>query len=152
MFYQMITNARNRWFASSECTVQGIIAYIEKTNQMRDAQVDAIKTYLFLKIACGCAPLAKLFCQGVFNTLDLEREELSAKTRIFLLDHPDATALFEYACLKNDSGEQVSEKLEKQIRKDPESIDYEDFSTLPFTVYLIPTTYSVSLWGRVKPT
>lgn len=127
MFYQMITNARNRWFASSECTVQGIIAYIEKTNQMRDAQVDAIKTYLFLKIACGCAPLAKLFCQGVFNTLDLEREELSAKTRIFLLDHPDAAALFEYACLKNDSGEQVSEKLEKQIRKDPESIDYEDF-------------------------
>ena len=127
MFYQMITNARNRWFASSECTAQGIIAYIEKTNQMRDAQVDAIKTYLYLKIACGCAPLAKLFCQGAFNTLDLEQEELSAKTRAFLLGHPAAAALFEYACLKNDSGEQVSEKLEKQIRKDPESIDYKDF-------------------------
>ena len=127
MFYQMITNARNRWFVSSECTAQGIIAYIEKTNQMRDAQVDAIKTYLYLKIACGCAPLAKLFCQGAFNTLDLEQEELSAKTRAFLLGHPAAAALFEYACLKNDSGEQVSEKLEKQIRKDPESIDYEDF-------------------------
>lgn len=127
MFYQMITNARNRWFASSECTAQGIIAYIEKANQMRDAQIDAIKTYLYLKIACGCAPLAKLFCQGAFNTLDLEQEELSAKTRTFLLRHPAAAALFEYACLKTDSGEQVSEKLEKQIRKDPESIDYEDF-------------------------
>ena len=127
MFYQMITNARNRWFASSECTAQGIIAYIEKTNQMRDAQVDAIKTYLYLKIACDCAPLAKLFCQGAFNTLDLEQEELSAKTRAFLLNHPAAAALFEYACQKNDAGEQVSEKLEKQIRKDPESIDYEDF-------------------------
>ena len=127
MFYQMITNARNRWFASSECTAQGIIAYIEKTNQMRDAQVDAIKTYLYLKIACDCAPLAKLFCQGAFNTLDLEQEELSAKTRAFLLNHPAAAALVEYACQKNDAGEQVSEKLEKQIRKDPESIDYEDF-------------------------
>lgn len=127
MLYQMITNARNRWFASSECTAQGIIAYIEKTNQMRDAQVDAIKTYLYLKIACDCAPLAKLFCQGAFNTLDLEQEELSAKTRAFLLNHPAAAALFEYACQKNDAGEQVSEKLEKQIRKDPESIDYEDF-------------------------
>ena len=127
MFYQMITNARDRWFVSSECTAQGIIAYIEKTNQMRDAQVDAIKTYLYLKIACGCAPLAKLFCQGAFNTLNLEQEELSAKTRAFLLDHPAAAALFEYACLKNEAGEQVSEKLEKQIRKDPESIDYEDF-------------------------
>ena len=127
MFYQMITNARNRWFASSECTAQGIIAYIEKANQMRDAQIDAIKTYLYLKIACGCAPLAKLFCQGAFNTLDLEQEELSAKTRTFLLSHPAAAALFEYACLKTDSGEQVSEKLEKQIRKDPDSINYEDF-------------------------
>lgn len=29
--------------------------------------------------------------------------------------------------MKTDSGEQVSEKLEKQIRKDPESINYEDF-------------------------
>ena len=46
MFYQMITNARNRWFASSECTAQGIIAYIEKANQMRDAQIDAIKNDL----------------------------------------------------------------------------------------------------------
>ena len=88
MFYQMITNARDRWFASSECSAKGIIAYIEKANQMRDAQVDAIKTYLFLKIGCDCAPLAKLFCQGAFNTLDLEQEELSAKTRAFLLNYP----------------------------------------------------------------
>ena len=127
MFYRMITNARDRWFASSECTAQGIIDYILKTNQMRDAQIDAIKTYLFLKIACGCAPLAKLFSQGAFNTLDLEQEELSAKTRAFLVDHPAAAALFEYSCLKNEENEQVSAKLEKQIRKNPESIDYDSF-------------------------
>lgn len=125
---------------------------IEKANQMRDAQIDAIKTYLYLKIACGCAPLAKLFCQGAFNTLDLEQEELSAKTRAFLLSHPAAAALFEYACLKTDSGEQVSEKLEKQIRKDPESINYEDFSNLPFTGYLIPTICSACPWVPEKPT
>lgn len=127
MFYRMITNARDRWFASSECTAQGIIDYILKTNQMRDAQIDAIKTYLFLKIACGCAPLAKLFSQGAFNTLDLEQEELSAKTRAFLVDHPAAAALFEYSCLKNEGNEQVSAKLEKQIRKNPDSIDYDSF-------------------------
>ena len=49
MFYQMITNARNRWLASPECTVINLIAYIEHAGQMRDAQIDAIKTYLFLK-------------------------------------------------------------------------------------------------------
>lgn len=125
MFYQMITNARDRWFASTTCTAREVVKYIEQTNQMRDAQVDAIKTYLYLKIACGCAPLSQLFCQGAFNTLDLEQEEISTSVRDFLAAHPAAAALFEYACLKNDSGEQVSEMLEKQIRKDPESIDYE---------------------------
>lgn len=104
-----------------------VVKYIEQTNQMRDAQVDAIKTYLYLKIACGCVPLSQLFCQGAFNTLDLEQEEISASIRDFLAAHPAAAALFEYARLKNDSGEQVSEMLEKQIRKDPESIDYEIF-------------------------
>lgn len=127
MFYRMITNARDRWFSSSACTAREIIKYIEQAGQMRDAQVDAIKTYLFLKIACGCAPLSQLFCQGAFNTLDLEQAEISSNTRDFLTAHPAAAALFEYARLKNDSGEQVSEKLEKQIRKGPESIDYETF-------------------------
>ena len=125
MFYQMITNARDRWFSSPACTAREVVKYIEQTNQMRDAQVDAIKTYLYLKIACGCVPLSQLFCQGAFNTLDLEQEEISTSVRDFLAAHPAAAALFEYACLKNDSGEQVSEMLEKQIRKDPESIDYE---------------------------
>ena len=127
MFYRMITNARDRWFSSSACTAREIIKYIEQAGQMRDAQVDAIKTYLFLKIACGCVPLSQLFCQGAFNTLDLEQAEISSNTRDFLTAHPAAAALFEYARLKNDSGEQVSEKLEKQIRKGPESIDYETF-------------------------
>ena len=49
MFYQMITNARDRWFSSSACTAREVVKYIEQTDQMRDAQVDAIKTYLFLK-------------------------------------------------------------------------------------------------------
>ena len=32
--------------------------------KMRDAQVDAIKTYLYLKIECQDQPLAELFKQG----------------------------------------------------------------------------------------
>lgn len=127
MFYKMIEAKRNEWLASDECTVKGDIAYIEKTGQMRDAQVEAIKTYLFLKIACGCMPLADLFRQGVFNTLSLDEIEVSSRVRNYLTANPAAAALFEYACLKNDAGEQVSPKLEQQIRKDPESIDYNKF-------------------------
>lgn len=141
MFYRMITNARNQWLASQDCTVKDLIAYIESTGQMRDAQVNAIKTYLFLKIGCGCKPLSSLLGEGCFNTLDLQTIELSTRARTYLEGHPAAAALLEYACLKNDAGEQVSPKLDEQIRKDPESIDYrrffhEAFYGVSYTDYL----------------
>ena len=127
MFYRMITNARNRWLTSQDCTVKDLIGYIESTGQMRDAQVDAVKTYLFLKIGCDSKPLPSLFREGRFNTLDLQTVELSTTTQIYLEGHPAAAALLEYVCLKNDAGEQVSQKMEQQIRKAPESIDYQRF-------------------------
>ena len=127
MFYHMITNTRNRWFASFDCPVRELITYIESTGQMRDAQIDAIKTYLFLKIACDCKPLSNLFQEGYFNTMDLQTVELSGCTRTYLDTHPAAAALLEYASLRNDAGEQVSKRLEEQIRKAPESIDYNRF-------------------------
>ena len=71
MFYKMITKKRDEWF-SGDCAVKELVDYIEKTNQMRDAQIDAIKTYLFLKIACENKPLFELFKNGVFNSLDLD--------------------------------------------------------------------------------
>lgn len=77
MFYKMIEAKRNEWLASETCTVKAVIDYIVKTGQMRDAQVEAIKTYLFLKIACSCKPLAELFYEGAFNTLDLDDSEVS---------------------------------------------------------------------------
>lgn len=123
----MIEKKRDEWYNIPNCTCQSIIDYIVSTNKMRDAQIDAIKTYLFLKVKCGCQPLELLFRQGKFNSIDLNSVELSTQTRQFLEEHPEATALFEYSRLKNDKNEQVSEKLEKQIKKDPTSIDYEKF-------------------------
>ena len=132
MFYKMIEAKRNEWLASDDCTVRGDIAYIERAGQMRDAQIDAIKTYLFLKIACGAKPLAGLFLQGAFNTLSLDDIELSFKVREYLANNPAAAALLEYALLTNGDGEQVSPKLEQQIKKNPESIDYEQVFTDTF--------------------
>lgn len=141
MFYKMIENKRNQWLSSTKCTITPLIDYIVKTGQMRDAQVEAIKTYLFLKIACDSQPLATLFKSGIFNTLDLNTLELSQNTREYLLVHPSAAALFEYACLKTDNNEQVSVKLEKIIKKDPDSIDYDKvwndtFYGVSYTDYL----------------
>lgn len=151
MFYKMIEAKRNEWLASETCTVKAVIDYIVKTGQMRDAQVEAIKTYLFLKIACGCKPLAELFYEGAFNTLDLDDSEVSHSTREYLKVNKAAAALFEYACLTNDAGEQVSPKLEQQIRKAPESIDYgkffrDAFYDLSYTDYLFS-----SPWAQARP-
>lgn len=132
MFYKMIERARDCWYASPECTVTDLINYMEKRGYLRDAQIDAIKTYLYLKVACNCQPLKKLFCQGVFNTLSLDDLEISKGTREFLKNKKAAAALLEYALLTNEAGEQVSPKLEQQIKKDPESIDYEQVFTDAF--------------------
>lgn len=123
----MIENKCREWYHSEECTVHSLVEYIEKTGKMRDAQVEAIKLYLFLKIGCGCKPLELLFRHGYFNSINLNDVELSTTTRTYLEENPAAAALFEYALLTNDRGEQVSEGIEKQIKKDPSSIDYHAF-------------------------
>lgn len=127
MFYKMIENARNRWYASAECTIKSVTDYIESKGMLRDAQVNAIKTYLFLKICCENRPLADLFSEGKFNTLNLDHLEITNTVRIYLEQNKAAAALLEYSCLKNDKGEQVSKKLEEFIKRTPENIDYKNF-------------------------
>lgn len=141
MFYKMIENARNRWYDSEDCTVSNIIEYIESVGQMRDAQIDAIKTYLYLKIVCSCAPLYELFIKGTFNTLDLDTIPLSMSSRDYLKSSPAASALLEYSMLKNDREEQVSSALEQRIKESPERIDYKQvfqdiFYGVSYTDYL----------------
>ena len=85
MFYKIIENKRNQWLSSPDCTITSLIDYIVRTGQMRDAQIEAIKTYLFLKIACQGKPLSTLFKEGAFNTLDLNALELSQSTRDYLI-------------------------------------------------------------------
>ena len=128
----MIEKARNIWLLSEKSTINSVIDYIEQNNKMRDAQIDAIKTYLYLKIGCGNKPLAQLFSKGTFNTINLEEIELSASSRNYLQNHPSSTALLEYSMQKDDDGNQVSPKLEKAIKHNPESIDSETFFTNVF--------------------
>ncbi len=79
---------------------------IEK-GQMRDAQIEAIKTYLFLKICCGCQPIVTLFKSGFFNFLDLNEAEISNITREYLTSHPAAAALYEYATSVNSYSDET---------------------------------------------
>lgn len=127
MFYKMIQKKRDAWFSSPSCTVANLILYILQTNKMRDAQVEAIKTYLFLKIGCDNKPLHILFSEGTFNNIDLSEIELKSHTKDFLEQHPAAVAMFEYASLKDEEGNLLAPKVVDAIRRDPASLDYISF-------------------------
>ena len=127
MLHTMIQKSCSKWFSSDDCKIKNLISYLNSTGELRDAQIEAIKTYLFLKIACDNKPLYELFCNGTFNTLtedDLNSMELSANAREILLNNKSALALYEYATQTSDKGETVSAKLAEEIRKHPKDIDY----------------------------
>ncbi len=127
MFYKMISSKRDEWYNSSDCAIKGLIDYILDKGQLRDAQIDAIKTYLYLKIKCDNKPMWQLVSMGYFNSLDLDNVELSTRTREFLSANRGAAALFEYAYQKDNNGIPVSQVLVNKLRENPESIDFEKF-------------------------
>jgi len=120
----MIEKARDKWLAAEDCTIKDLVQYMERKSQLRDVQIDAIKTYLYLKIACDNKPLSQLFIDGTFNSMtvsDLEKEPLSTSTREYLQKNPYAAALYEYAKQQN------AKQIVKQIQDSPKSINYNEF-------------------------
>ncbi len=124
MFYELITYKRDQWLLAKECTIRPMLQYIEQRGMMRDAQIEAIKTYLFLKIACKGLPLYQLFSEGYFNNTDTGAEELTVETRQMLETNKAALALFQYSRLKDKNGKQLAPELELFIRHHATEIDY----------------------------
>lgn len=124
MFYKLIEKKRDEWLASDDCTIKDLLRYIEKRNMMRDAQLEAIKTYLYLKIAHNNQPLWKLFVEGVFNDTNVEELELTEKARQIFSSNKAAVALFQYSRLKDKKDKQLAPELEKYIKLHADEIDY----------------------------
>lgn len=127
MFYELITQKRNEWFLDKDCPVNDFVNYIIKKGYMRNAQIDAIKTYLFLKIACQNKPLYDLFVEGSFNTLkdeEIDALPLPVAVRKYFQEHPAVIALYEYATMKDAKGKSLSAALEAQLKEKPQEIDY----------------------------
>lgn len=124
MFYELLRLKRDQWLASTDCTIQHLLQYIEQRGMMRDAQIDAIKTYLYLKIACKGLPLYRMFSEGYFNDTNIEVEELTVETREVLENNKAALALFQYSRLKDRNNKQLAPELEKFIRHHAKDIDY----------------------------
>lgn len=125
MFYRLIQEKRDRWFASPQCTVLSLVDYVCRRGMMRDAQIEAIKTYLYLKIACKGKPLWQLFAEGTFNNTDVDAEEINSEARDTMMSRPAALALYQYSRLKDRNGRQLAPDLEQFIRRHAREIDYE---------------------------
>ena len=141
MFYKLIEIKRNEWFSSPDCTIKELLQYMIKVGKMRDAQLEAIKTYLFLKIACGNKPLWQLFVEGRFNSLDIDALALTVDARQVLTSNKAAVALLEYSLLKDKNGKQLAPELEKFIKEHASEINYEEtfkkiFYDVNYTDYL----------------
>ena len=141
MFYQLIEKKRNEWLASKECTITDLLHYIEQRGMMRDAQLEAIKTYLFLKIACQNQPLWQLFVNGYFNDTNIDQIELTEAARQIFNANKAAVALFQYSRLKDKGGRQLAPELEQFIKQNADKIDYEAvfkkiFYDVTYTDYL----------------
>lgn len=126
MFYELIRHKRDQWFASPDCTIRDFVDYIVRKGEMRDAQIESIRTYLYLKIACGNKPLWKLFAEGYFNNPDYELNpaEYGSNTYQTIIGNAGAMALMQYAQPDPKSVPKLP-KLKELLRIKAEDIDYE---------------------------
>ena len=128
MFYKLIKTKRDQWLSQTDCPVLNLVKYIEDKGKMRDAQVDAIKTYLFLKIACNNKPLSELFKTGCFNSFtdsDIDNLSMSSEARqIFKTNHA-IVALYEFASSEDDQGNVIAQQLATSLLEKPQEIDFD---------------------------
>ena len=115
MLHYIIQEKKNKWLTSEYCTISDLTKYIRHKGQLRDTQIEAIETYLFLKIQGQNKPLWQLFSEGFFtNGTDLSKLNINQTARDFLTANKDAFALYDFTRTKNGNGSLLPE-LEKLI-------------------------------------
>ncbi|MBU1012044.1 MAG: DEAD/DEAH box helicase family protein [Bacteroidetes bacterium] len=125
MLNNIIYEKKNQWLQSADCTIVDLVKYIRDKGQLRDTQIEAIETYLFLKIKGQNKPLWQLFIEGFFtNGTDLSKLNINQAARDFLTENKYAFALYDFARTKNEKGTLLPE-LEKLIIEKPTELDYE---------------------------
>ncbi len=128
MFYKLIQKKRDQWLAADICPIRELLSYIINKAKLRDAQIEAVKTYLFLKIACQCRSLYDLFVSGEFDSdTEWDKLELTTTAREYLKNNPAAATLYEYAAMLDDNGKPFSPKVLAKIKSAPTEIDYDTF-------------------------
>ena len=89
---------------------------MKRKGNLRDTQIEAIETYLFLKIEGENKPLSQLFSEGFFtHQIDLSKLNINQTARDFLANNVAALALFDFSRRKNGGTSKLLPELEKLI-------------------------------------
>lgn len=124
MLHNIIREKKNKWVQSDDSTIGDLVGYIRNKEQLRDTQIEAIETYLFLKIEGQNKPLWQLFSEGFFtNGTDLSKLNINEAARGFLAANKNAFALFDFVRQKSN-GKSLLPELEKLIIDNPTALDY----------------------------
>jgi len=125
MLNRIIKLRSKQWLQSADCAVKDLIKHIRKVGFLREAQIEAIEIYLFLKLKGNNKPLWKLFAEGFFaNGTDLTKLNINQNARDYLKVNIDAHALFDFSRQRSEKTTLLPE-LEKLIINHPENIEYE---------------------------
>ncbi|MBK9451612.1 MAG: DEAD/DEAH box helicase family protein [Bacteroidetes bacterium] len=125
MLHTIIQSKKNEWIQSPDCAVSSLLNYIREKGQLRDTQIEAIETYLFLKIQGENKPLWQLFSEGFFkHGTDLNKLNINQAAREYLEKHVNAQALYDFARQPNGKG-QLIPNLSQAIVDHPETLDYD---------------------------
>lgn len=125
MLNNIIRNKTNQWLQSKDCSINGLLSYIKEKGELRDTQIEAIETYLFLKIEGKNKPLWKLFSEGFFtNGTDLSTLNINNKARAYLENNLNAFALYDFSRQKSGTTTLLP-NLEKMIIDNCDKVEYD---------------------------
>ena len=142
MVHSVIQQAAAAWSHAQDCPLRAQLDYMRRVGGLRPVQIEAVETYLFLKVACGNRPLHEVFSSGLLNTLDPDTLRVPQAVREHLASHPDTLALLQFASQTVAGGRGVlAPALRARLEDEPQSIDasavFSDlFYGVPYSDYL----------------
>lgn len=97
MLHERIKGMKTAWLARPDCPVAPLLRYIRDKGALRPPQVEAVETYLFLKLEGGNKPLWQLFAEGFFASgEDLSTHPIAQVARDHFARNPAALALYDF--------------------------------------------------------
>jgi len=131
MIYKNIKIKKDIWINSNDCTIKEIINHIKQKGKLREAQIEAIEVYLFLKIEGQNKPLWQLFSEGFFI---IEENFDAVENALVTLEETKRLALYNFC--KNDLPS-LSKAINENRVADYDSIIKKIFYNVNYSDYLL---------------